>query len=297
MKRLILVLGLLAMVAPAHSQEIGAAQLVGHLRTVYDSWRTAMVRKDAASWKRFTSQTKQTDVRNRLWSERRPFPDAVFASPVAPPDIATLKVMAMRVLGQTAKAVYFGKVDFGVGGDPTDNLFVISFVQEGQGWKYHGGEFVNLGALPDVRKQLQADDKTFLDSEDYQPDGVVEPAPIAIRGPVKYIAKAYVYCPGREVKLLVNNTSTHLFQNTKRADIVIGGAKDGLNEMQFAIEDIPGGDPQAPITLRIYLMSEVDGTKPLKSLEYQIEDGAKPKASGTLRFTVTPEMATQLKGR
>ncbi len=297
MKRLILVLGMLAMVSPARSQEMGAAQLVGHLRTIYDSWRTAMVKKDAVKWKRFTSQTKQINVRNRLWSERRPFPNAIFAAPVAPPSIANLKAMSVRIQGKTAKTVYFGKVDFGIGGDPTDNLFVISYEKDGQSWKYHGGEFVNLGALPDVRKQLQAGDKTFLKGKDFQPSGVVEPAPIAIRGPVKYIAKAYVYCPGREVKLLVNKTSPHLFQNTKRADVIIGGAKDGLNEMQFSIKDIPGGDPKAPITLRIYLMSEVDGMKPLKPLEYQIEDGAKPKASGTLNFIVTPEMAVKLKGK
>ena len=66
----------------------------------------------------------------------------------------------------------------------------------------------------------------------------------SIRGPAKYIAKAYVYCPGREVRLLVNNISSHLFQNTKRAEVVIGGAKDGVNEMQFSIKDIEGGDPE-----------------------------------------------------
>ena len=290
------------MAAPAHSQEMSAAQLVGHLRKVYDTWRNSMVKKDSVAWKRVTSQVKQINVRNRLWSERRPFPNGIFGSPVAPPNIRNLKALAIRVQGRTAKAIYFGKVDFGIGGEPTDNLFVISYVKEGQTWKYHGGEFVNLGALPDVRKQLQAGNKKFLDSKDFHPDGVIEPAPIAISGPVKYIAKAYVYCPGREVKLMVNKTSPHLYQNTKRADVVIGGAKDGLNEVQFSIKDIPGGDPNAPITLRIYLMSEVNGTKPLKPTEYEIDveqaaKGMKPKASGTLNFTVTPEMAVRLKGR
>lgn len=297
MKRLILILGLLSMVLPSRSQAQDAAQVLESLRSVYTGWRNAMIKKDAATWKRLTSTTRQTNVRNTIWSERRPFPDAVFAAPAAPPTIANLTPMAVRVLGPTAKAVYFGKVDFGIGGEPTDNLYIISYENEGQGWKYHGAEFVNLGALPDVRKQLQAGDKKFLEGPDFQPTGTREPAPMAIGGPVKYIAKAYVYCPGREVNLLINKTSRHLFQNTKRADVVIGGAKDGLNEMQFSIKDIPGGDPKAPITVRIYLMSEVDGTKPLKPLEYQIEDGSRPKESGTLNFVLTPEMALQLKGR
>lgn len=302
MKRLILVLGLLAMAVPAHGQAANGAQTVAELRNVYNNWRAAMVRKDAGLWKRYTSATKQIKVRNRLWSERRPFPQAVFASPIAPPDISKLQAMRVRAQGRAAKATYFGKVDFGVGGEPGDNLFVISYIQEGAGWKYHGGEYVNLGALPAVRKQLAAGDKKFLDGKDFFPDGVPEAAPFAIRGPVKYIAKAYVYCPGREVKLLINNKSRHTFQNTKRADVIIGGALDGLNQMQFSVKDIPGGNPKAPMTIRIYLMSEVNGVKPLKPLEYQIDEeqakaGIKPKASGTLNFNLGPDMAKKLKGR
>ncbi len=297
MKRLILLLGLLSMVTPAPAQAMSDKQLVGHLKQIYISWHAAMVRKDANTWKRLTSTTRQINVRNRLWSERKKFPDSLFAANVAPPSIANLSAQRVRVKGNTAKAIYFGKVDFGVGGKPTDNVYVISYVKETSGWKYNGAEFVNLGALPEVRKQLQAGDLKFFDTADFHPNGIVEPAPIAIRGPVKYIAKTYVFCPGREVKLLVNKISPHLFQNTKRSDVVIGGAVDGLNEMQYSIKDIPGGDPKAPITLRLYLMSQVPGTKPLKVAEYQIEDGTKPKTSGTLRFQVTPEMTLKLKGR
>lgn len=297
MKRLILLFSLLAMVTSAHSQALPDKQLEGHLRQVYGSWRGAMIKKDAATWKRLTSNVRQTNVRNRIWSEKRRFPDAVFDVPGSPPDVSNLKALRVRVKGRTGKAVYFGKVDFGVGGKPTDNLFVISYVQEGTGWKYDGGEFVKLDAIPDVRKQLLAGDLKFVDTVDFQPNGVVPPAPLAIRGPPKYIAKAYVFCPGREVKLLVNKTSSHLFQNTKRSDVVIGGAHDGLNEMQYSIKDIAGGDPKAPITLRIYLMSEVQGTQPTKAVQYQIEDESKPKASDTLRFNVTPEMGRKLIGR
>ncbi|MGC6458170.1 MAG: hypothetical protein ACON4R_07345 [Akkermansiaceae bacterium] len=297
MNRLILLLGMLALalssLAPAQSD----ARLVGHLKSIYQSWQAAMVRKDAATWKRLTSMRRQVSVRNRLWSERRRFPDAIFEAQMKPPIINNLKAMSVRINGNTAKATYFGKVDFGVGGAPSENLYVISYVKEGRAWKYDGGEFVKLDALPDVRKQLLSGDKTFLKSKDFLPDGVIKPAPIAIRGPAKYIAKAYVYCPGREVKLLINSVSSHLFQNTKRADVVIGGARDGLNEVQFSIKDIPGGDSKAPMTIRIYLMSLVEGTKPLKPLEYQITDGTKPKGSGTLNFTVTPEIGRKLNGR
>lgn len=301
MKRLLLLLSFVAMVLPSAAQTAATtmtdSQLVGHLKQVYTNWRSAMVRKDSTTWKRLTSNTTLVNVRNRLWSERRNFPAGIFAAPVATPDINRLKAMRVRVKGSTAKAIYFGKVDFGVGGAPTDNVFIISYVKEATGWKYHAGEFVNLGALPEVRKQLQGGDLKFFDTPDFHPNGVVEPAPHAIRGPVKYIAKAYVFCPGREVKLLVNKVSPHLFQNTKRSDVVVGGAVDGNNEMQFSVKDIPGGDPKSPITLRVYLMSQVPGNQPIKVAQYQIEDGTKPKATGTVNFTVTPEIAAKLTGR
>jgi hypothetical protein len=104
------------------------------------------------------------------------------------------------------------------------------------------------------------------------------------------------------VKLLINRKSRHIFQNTKRADVVVGGAIDGMNELQFSIKDLPGGDAKAPISIRVYLMSEVNGVKPLKLLEYQIDEEQakreeKPKGSGTLNFNLSPEMVKKLKGR
>ena len=297
MKRILLLLAALTALFPPCSAARSDAELVGHLKKVYQTWRGAMVRKDAVTWKRFTSNSRQVELRNRILSERRNFPAAVFKTPMAPPAISNLQAMSVQLNGPTAKATYFGKVDFGIGGKPTDNLFVISYVREASGWKYHAGEFVKLDALPDVRKELQNGNKEFLKGKDFRPDGRVEKPTVVLRNPAKYIAKAYVFCPGREVRLLVNQISSHLFQNTKRAEVVIGGAKDGRNEVQFSIKSIEGGDPKDPITVRIYLMSEVPGTKPIKALEYQITDGSKPKSSGTLHFTVDPDTAKKLTGR
>jgi hypothetical protein len=272
------------------------AKLVQHLRQVYSGWRAAVIQKDAASWQRFTATNQLTSIKNRLWSERRRFPEAFFAGlPAIPPDLATLKVLRLRVKGPTVKAVYFGKVDFGVGGKPSENILTISYVQERSGWKYNGSQFVNLSALPDVRKEILAGNFKYVDQPDFQPTGKTEKPPIALRGPVKYIAKAYVFCPGREVKLLVNKISPHTYQNTKRADVILGGASDGNNEVQFTVKDIPGGDPKAPMTIRIYLMSEIQGQKPIKALEYQVIDGQDLEKSGIKRFVLTPNIAKKLR--
>jgi len=272
-------------------------QLVSHLFKVYDSWREAMVTKNPKAWKQNTSTARIINVRNRIWSERRAFPQSVFDIPIAPPDIRKLKALRVRVNGETAKAIFFGKVDFGVGGQPTENVFVISYVREQDRWKYHGGEYVKLDLIPAVKKQIQAGDYQYFDQDDFQPEGKVPLIPKAVTHPVLAIAKVYVFCPGREVSLKVNDFSEHLFQNDKRAEIVLGGARLGKNTIDYSIKELPGGDPKSPLTIRVYLMSQVPGTLPMKMVQYQVDDGGKPSDGGVLSFDFTAELADKLRAR
>lgn len=272
-------------------------QLVSHLFKVYDSWREAMVTKNPKAWKQNTSTARIINVRNRIWSERRAFPQSVFDIPIAPPDIRKLKALRVRVNGETAKAIFFGKVDFGVGGQPTENVFVVSYVREQDRWKYHGGEYVKLDLIPAVKKQIQAGDYQYFDQDDFQPEGKVPLIPKAVTHPVLAIAKVYVFCPGREVSLKVNDFSEHLFQNDKRAEIVLGGARLGKNTIDYSIKELPGGDPKSPLTIRVYLMSQVPGTLPTKMVQYQVDDGGKPSDGGVLSFDFTAELADKLRAR
>ncbi len=272
-------------------------QLVSHLFKVYDSWREAMVTKNPKAWKQNTSTARIINVRNRIWSERRAFPQSVFDIPIAPPDIRKLKALRLRVNGETAKAIFFGKVDFGVGGQPTENVFVVSYVREQDRWKYHGGEYVKLDLIPAVKKQIQAGDYQYFDQDDFQPEGKVPLIPKAVTHPVLAIAKVYVFCPGREVSLKVNDFSEHLFQNDKRAEIVLGGARLGKNTIDYSIKELPGGDPKSPLTIRVYLMSQVPGTLPTKMVQYQVDDGGQPSDGGVLSFDFTAELADKLRAR
>lgn len=295
LSRIALCLLVLTFAAESHAQD--SAGLRRQLAGVYNVWRNAMVTKNLAQWQANTSRRRQVVVKNRIYSERASFPAALFALPVAPPDIRTLKILQVKVKGVTAKVVYFGRVDFGVGGAPTDNLLVVDFVNETGRWKYDNAEFVNISALKGVREQLQAGNLKFLASADFEPSGKLAPTPIAVNGPVKYIAKTYVYCPGREVQLQINRISRHLFQNTKEAEVVSGGAKDGKNEVQFAIKSLPGSTGTEPLAVRVYLFSEIQGVKPLMILDYEVKEKEKPKANGTLSFTVGPKEAAAVKGR
>ena len=129
-----------------------------------------------------------------------------------------------------------------------------------------------------------------------QPTGVVPPTPIEAHA-AKYIAKVYVFCPGREVQVQVNKISHHRFANAKEAEIVIGGAIDGPNEVQFTTKSLPGSTGKEVMTIRVYLLSEVQGVQPIKAYEYQIAAGETPKPFGTSNFTLDAAMAAKLAGR
>lgn len=256
-----------------------------------------MMKGNLARWQANTSRHRKAVVRNRIYSERRSFPGALFDIPVAPPDATKLRALRVEAKGPTAKVVYFGKVDFGVGGAPTSNLLVMAFTNEQGRWKYDGAEFVNLSALPDVRKALAAGDLSYVKTADFAPSGVVPPVPFELRGPAKYITKVYVYCPGREVQVMINKISRHKFQNTKAAEIVVGGARDGLNEIQFTAKRLPGSEGIEPMAIRVYLLSQVPGTKPITAFEYNVPEKGKVKGAGSADFNVTPEISRKILGR
>ena len=266
------------------------------LEDTYNAWRDAIIRRDAATWLKITAEHRRLEVKNRIVSEKRAFPAAVFDLPAPPPSITGLKFLEAKQNGATAKASYFGKIDFGVGGEPSENLLVLSFIRTST-WLYDRADFVNLAALPEVRKELAAGDLKYLqETPEAQPSGVVPPTPVEVR-PAKHIAKVYVFCPGREVRVQVNKISHHRFANAKEAEIVIGGARDGPNEVQFATKKLDGGTDKEAMTIRVYLMSEVVGVQPIKAFEYQIAEGATAKPFDTGSFTLDDKIAAKLAGK
>lgn len=267
------------------------------LEKSYGLWQQAILKKDVAAWQRVTAEHRRVEVRNLIVSQKRAFPAAVFELPTQPPSLRGLTFLSAKQNGATAKAAYFGKVDFGIGGEPSDNLFVLSFVQGGGVWLYDKADFVNLTALPDVRKELAKGDLGYLEGvPEAKPSGIVPEIPISVN-PATTIAKVYVFCPGREVNLQVNKISRHRFANTKEAELVIGGARDGANEIQYSIRKLEGGTDQEALTIRVYLMSEVAGVKPLKVYEYQIAEKAKLTSVGTGTFVLDAATIGKLKGK
>lgn len=268
-----------------------------NLEKTYSVWRDSIMKKDFRIWQQVTAEHRQVEVKNRIVSEKLPFPASVFNLPAPPPLLSGLKFLTASQNGRTAKAAYFGKIDFGVGGEPSDNLLVLSFIQSGNRFLYDKADFVNLTVLPDVREELSTGDLTYLKGvPEAQPSGVVPTTPVAVQ-PATTIAKVYVFCPGREVEVLVNKVSRHKFINGKEAETVIGGARNGQNEVQYAIRKLEEGTGQEALTIRVYLLSEVAGVKPIKAFEYQIDEKGTPAPHGSANFDLNQDLLKKLKGK
>lgn len=275
----------------------GQVELRATLETTYNAWRESMIRRDPSAWQRVTAENRRVEVRNRIISEKKAFPAAVFDLPAPPPSLVGLKFLEANRKGATAKAAYFGKIDFSVGGAPTENLLVLSFIKGNAGWLYDRADFVNLEGLNAVRKELAAGNLKYLkETPEAQPSGEVPPTPIAAN-PAKYVAKVYVFCPGREVRTQINKISSHRFTNAKEAEIVIGGAVDGVNEVQYTTKKLPGATGKEALTVRVYLMSQVEGVKPIKAFEYQVAEGAAVKPFGSGSFLVDTAVVKALSGK
>lgn len=267
------------------------------LESSYDTWRTSLIQKNSRNWQQATAPHRVAEVRNRIISEGKPFPATVFSLPAPPPALGNLKFLEASVNGRTAKAAYFGKVDFGVGGSPTDNLLVLSFIRGATTWLYDRADYVNLTALPEVRKELARGDLQYLKGvPEAKPSGIVPPVPIQVN-PATTLAKVYVFCPGREVQVQVNKVSRHRFANAKEAEIVIGGARPGSNEVQFTIRKLEGGLGTEALVIRVYLLSRVAGQKPIKAFEYLVNEGEPFEAIKTSRFILDTGTASRLSGR
>ena len=271
------------------------AELGQSLQDVYIFWQDAMIAHNYRAWYESTATHRRKLLENRINSEKGSWPADIFDIPADPPSIKGLRLLRARSKGMTAKSVYFGRVDFGAGGGPANNLLVLSFVYEGRGWKFDTAEFINLDNIKDVRAQIVAGNLSYVDSEDFLPTGIKPDIPATVPR-AKYIAKVYSYCPGREVKVRINRISSHRFQDNQESEVIIGGARDGLNELVYEIRDLPGYQGSDPFTLRIYLMSQIEGVRPVKVYQYQTEKGQRPKASGSATFRVNPETGASILG-
>lgn len=69
---------------------------------------------------------------------------------------------------------------------------------------------------------------------------------------------------------------------------------DGANTITYTAKALEGGTGKEALAIRVYLMSELEGTQPIKAFEYRVDEGGTLTPFGTGAFTVDPETAAKL---
>lgn len=222
---------LAALLLPDLQAQSGAA-LQRPLESVYGQWRQSMLRKDYTLWKRTTAYARQVETRNVVVSKKEKFPASVFALALRPPALTGMRALSVKAKGPTATAVYFGKVDFAVGGQvPKESLLVLRYLKEGNQWKFY--RMAVMSQLPpDVLRDIRAKRYDFLKEPEFQPSG---------RGPAiqkecpkpDYVTDVHLISLGFDTEVKINGISDHVMSDYYGTQLVIGGLKRGKNSISI----------------------------------------------------------------
>ena len=217
------------------------ATLRRELDRAYSSWRDAIVTRSLSGWQQSTAAYRQVTTRNLIVSQLQPFPSALFALPMRPPETSLLRFLKAEAKGGTATLAYFGKVDIGVA-DPSqipENILILKFLKDPSGWKFDTTRLVNLESAPDVRSSLRNGGSSgFLNGPEFAPSGVVPPVPQNCPIPDR-IGVLQIASIGYETKATINGFDIATIENNAEEHIIVGGLKNGENPLKLNIKELP----------------------------------------------------------
>lgn len=291
MRRILLLLSALHLILPAGGllAQGSDADLRNALEKAYLQWRDAMIRKDAQAWAASITRYRQTVMRNSIVSERKGFPDSVFASDVRPPALGGLRLLEVQAVGETAHLVYFGKIDLGQDAELLkDNVLKLKFLNENGVWKFDSNRISSLANVPDVRKGLLSGERPeFLDTPEYTPPGKAPPVPPLCRVP-DYKAGYKIESFGYETTISMNGFQYDPVQDGIAQEMIIGGLVKGANEIQLKMKpvEVPKGE-KASLQIRIYVLGS-DPEQPGREVMRWIAPASGAPAEITLPIEVRP---------
>ncbi len=263
--------------------------LRSEFESIYNAWSGAMAKGDYESWKLVTSAYRQAAIRNAIVSQKDPFPQSLFAEALHAPDLAPLKLIDILVKGDTARAIYFGKVDFGIAepGSIPDNLLVLNFLRESGKWKYDNLRLVRIGTDPTILTQIMKGNREFLQDPQFAPTGIVPPLPPLVNPPA-YIAELWIDAIGYDTTVKVNTTHHSQATNTGVRDLINGGLVGGQNGILVETTrlPLPEGATERRLEIAIYATKAKD--QPAKRLFHYKPDPDSVEATYQSGIMVSP---------
>lgn len=248
----------------ALAQSAAGTALRAELERTYAGWLQAMRTRDMAAFSASTSRYRQMSLRNEIVSLRQQWPAAVFKSSIQAPDITRLTFMDATATGDTARAVYFGRVDFALDSGVTpENPLVLRFLKESGAWKFDWIQYVNLGNDETTRKEAKAGGRTWLESEEFQLTGRAPAVPKPCREPYQ-IAALKIIATSCKVTVEVNQGAhTEVVDNNTGGRIITGGLQKGYNLLSITpVADLAAKNP--PLLEVVILTRREAYTQPVK---------------------------------
>lgn len=265
--------------SPEAAKAVSSPEYQTGFQTIYNAWRDAMQAKNYSAWQAATAAYRQAEIRNRIISQKQLFPDAMFEVPLSAPQLAQLNMIDIFVNGPTATAIYFGKLDFGVGsgGNTPDSFLVLRFAGEGDAWKFDNMRIIKFGPGSDLLQKIRQGEFDFLQDLEFQPSGVVPPVAAAVASP-SFLAELWISAIGYEATVTVNGQHSSTIVNNTGRDLVIGGLKRGDNRIAITIKPDPKADPSTPKRLEVGVYAAANQASPAERVyHYRGDPNAMPE--------------------
>jgi hypothetical protein len=265
------------------------------LERAYEKWRSAMLQRDSRAWAASVTTYRHIITRNLIVSQRKPFPDAIFAVPMAPPAIDGLRLLEAQAVGPTAHLLYFGKVEIGTEGDVPDNVLMLKFFNEDGLWKFDSSKLLQLSEQPDLRAQLQkGGTPAFLDYPEFTPPGKLPAVPPVCKPP-QHVTGCTVQSYGYETRMNINGFDYPVLIDQAEKMLVIGGLNNGANTVKLSIKrtDIPK-DAERLLQVDLFIAPSSPDKAGTRVFHFENKDGNLP-ATLDLPVIITDEVLT--KGR
>ena len=214
--------------------------LRGVLERVYIGWSEAMRRGDLTGFSRYTSRYRQMCLRNEVVSLRQPWPRAVFRGIVQAPPLQGLTCVDAAEHGDTARLVYFGRVDFGLESAGDENPVVLRFLREADGWKFDWIQYVNLGRDEAARQAIRRGDRKWLETPQFQLTGQYPAVPKPCREPYQVAGLSVVALGCRVTVELNGGVHREIVENDTGGRVITGGLQKGVNPVVIQPEVLAG---------------------------------------------------------
>ncbi len=244
-------------VLPATAQQPVDSALEPQLERIYANWKTAMLKRDLASWGKLTARSRQMMVRNLIVSQKREWPRSLFALAILPPELQNISLAGTQQLGDQARLVYHGRIDFGIDDPrtPPAAVMVVDFVREAAEWKFFGSRYYNFRDAPAEAAKVERGDLSFLSQPDMALTGRAPAVPKPCPAP-DFSGQVRVASFGYTTHLTLGDHHHSTVSGKSNTEVVIGGLRRGINAMTLRVTPLADVKPEdRSLEVSVYAMT------------------------------------------